>query len=116
MLVDMTTAFLNWTLEEEMFMKQPECFEIYGKEGMVCKSNKSIYGLKLSPRCWNSTIDIYLQESGFSQSKADPCIYLKDAGGETPIYLGVYVDEIIIAAKSNLQLQLVKDCLSQKFV
>ena len=112
-LVNVTTAFLNGTLEEEVFMHQREGFVIKGKEGMACKFNKVIYGLKQSLRCWNSTIDSYLQESGFSQSKADPCIYLKDAGGEVPIYL--YVDDITIAAKSSLQLQQVKDCLSQKF-
>ena len=114
-LVDVTTAFLNGTLEEEEFMKQPEGFVIEGKEGILCKLNKSIHGLKQSPRCWNSTIDSYLQESGFSQSKADPCIYFKDAGGEAPIYLGVNVGDIIIVAKSDLQLLQLKDNLSQKF-
>ena len=79
-LVDVTTAFINGTLEEEVFMKQLEGFVIKGKEGMVCKLNKSIYGLKQSPRCWKSSIDSYLQEPGFSQFKADLCIYFKDAG------------------------------------
>jgi len=71
----------------------------------MCKFNKCMFGVKPFLRCWDSTIDGYLQESGFIQSKADPCIYFKDAGGEAPNYLGVYADGIIIAAKSNLQLQ-----------
>ena len=41
-LVGVTSAFINGTLEEEVFMKQPEGFEIKGKEGMVYKLNKSI--------------------------------------------------------------------------
>ena len=45
--VDVTTAFLNGTLEEEVFMKQPEGFEIEGKKHIVCRLKKNIYGLNL---------------------------------------------------------------------
>ena len=48
--VDVTTAFLNGTLEEEVFMKQPEGFIVPGSEKLVCRLKKSIYGLKQSPR------------------------------------------------------------------
>ncbi len=95
-------------------MKQPEGFKICGKENLVCKLNKSIYGLKQSPRCWNTTLDSHLKKIGFIQSKADPCIYHK-AGGEAPIYMGVYVDDIVIAGKTDFQLHNVKESLSQKF-
>ena len=49
--VDMHTAFLNATLQEEVFMKQPIGYEKKGKEHLVCKLQKSIYGLKQSSRC-----------------------------------------------------------------
>jgi hypothetical protein len=42
--VDVTTAFLNGMLKEEDFMKQPEGFEIQGKEHLFCRLKKSIYG------------------------------------------------------------------------
>ena len=42
--VDVTTAFLNGKLEEEVYMKQPEGFVVPGKEHLVCKLKKSIYG------------------------------------------------------------------------
>ena len=58
--VDVTTVFLNGTLEEEVFMKQPEGFEIDGKEHLVCKLKKSIYGLKQSPCCrhWKLNVSV----------------------------------------------------------
>ncbi len=43
--VDITTAFLNGQLEEEVYMKQPESFEKAGQERLVCKLRKSLYGL-----------------------------------------------------------------------
>ena len=69
--VDVTTAFLNGTLEEEVYMKQSEGFSKEGEEHLVCKLKKSIYGLKQSPRCWNMALDSYLRELGFKQSTSD---------------------------------------------
>ena len=73
--MDVTTAFLNGELKEEVYMRQPEPegFAAKGKEDLVCKLKKSIYGLKQSPRCWNSALDNYLKELGFSQVSGDPC-------------------------------------------
>ena len=51
--MDVSTAFLNGALAEEVYMKQPEGFTEKGKEHLVCRLNRSIYGLKQSPRCWN---------------------------------------------------------------
>lgn len=40
-------------------MKQREAFEIQGKDHLVCRVKKSIYGLKQSPHCWNAALDTY---------------------------------------------------------
>ena len=112
--IDVTTAFLNGTLEEEVFMRQPEGFATKGKEHLVCKLNKSIYGLKQSPRCWNVALDSHLKQMGFSQSNGDPCIYYKGKGEEM-VYMGVYVDDIILAAKTESKLEQEKKALAKKF-
>ena len=44
--MDVKTAFLNGDLDEDVYMEQPTCFIEVGKEHLVCKLNKSIYGLK----------------------------------------------------------------------
>jgi len=112
--VDVITAFLNGTLEDEVYMQQPKGFECQGKEEFVCKLNKSIYGLKQSPRCWNSTLDAYLKEMQFTQTASDPCIYYRNVGRDM-MFIGVYVDNIILVAKNEKQLKQVKDDLSSKF-
>lgn len=111
--VDVTTAFLNGNLEEEIYMKQPKGFVTEGKEHLVCKLKKSIYGLKQSPRCWNTALDSHLKEMGFTQSTSDPCIYM-NAGGDVT-YIGVYVDDIILAGRSEDRIKEVKSALSRKF-
>ena len=55
--LDITTAFLNGELQEEVYMEQPEGFKVRGKEGLVCKLKHSLYGLKQAPGCWNSVLD-----------------------------------------------------------
>ena len=49
--VDVTTALLNGELEEEVYMSQPEGFVAEGREHLVCRLKKSLYGLKQSPPC-----------------------------------------------------------------
>ena len=63
--MDVKSAFLNGYLREEVYMYQPYCFQVSGKEHLVCKLNKALYGLKYAPRAWYINIDKYLDEQGF---------------------------------------------------
>ena len=111
--VDVITAFLNGKLEVEVYMRQPEGFIAKGQEHLVCKLKESIYGLKQSPRCWNTILDDQLKDMGFVQSASDSCVY-KDSGGEM-FLIGVYVDDIILAGKSDKSIKEVKRALDAKF-
>ena len=101
--LDITTAFLNSELNEDIYMKQPEGFEVKGKEHLVCKLNRSLYGLKQSPRCWNEALNSQLKMH-FKQLENDPCIYTLTLGGEIFI-VAVYVDDIILASQSSTRIQ-----------
>jgi hypothetical protein len=62
---------------------------------LVCKINKSLYGLKKSPRMWYQKFDTYILGLGFVRSRADHCVYSKKVGNQF-IYLVLYVDEMLL--------------------
>jgi len=47
--LDVKTVFLHGELEEDIYMNQPKGFVIPGKENLMCRLKKSLYGLKQSP-------------------------------------------------------------------
>ena len=108
--MDVVTAFLNGTLEEDIYMEQPDGYVEQGKEDLVCKLRKSLYGLKQSPRCWNKAFTEFMKSIGFNQGTADPCIYVRDT-----CIVAVYVDDLIIATKTLEEMQEVKQLLSSQF-
>ena len=98
--MDVTTAFLYGDLEEEVYLQQPEGAAIPGQEHMVCKLKKSLYGLKQSPRCWNTRLDGHLKQLGFKALKTDSALYTRGVKHEK-IMLAVYVDDLLISSKSS---------------
>lgn len=74
--LDVKTAFLHGDLEEEIYMEQPEGFEVEGKEHMVCKLKKSLYGLKQAPRQWYKKFDSFMVGHGYKRTDAIPmCVH-----------------------------------------
>ena len=96
--VDISHAFINSDIDTEVYMKQPEGFEQGGPE-YVCKLNKSLYGLKQSPRLWGEKLAAVLGTMGFNKLKSDPSVYLY-VRDDVRIIVPVFVDDITIASKS----------------
>ena len=79
--MDVTTAFLNGDLKE-IFMQQPDGYIQPGKEHLVCRLKKSLYRLKQAPRCWNVKFTNHMKATGFHQSDAGPCVFVRTGQNE----------------------------------
>ncbi|CAI7826448.1 unnamed protein product [Closterium sp. NIES-54] len=96
--MDVTTAFLNGVLEEEIFMAQPEGFD--DGSGRVLRLKKALYGLKQAPRQWYMKLRGVLEEIGFTPSTADHSLFMLGEG-EQRSFMVVYVDDILIFSPSS---------------
>ena len=113
--LDVKTTFLHGELEEDILMNQPEGFAIEGKEDYVCRLKKSLYGLKQSPRQWYKKFDSFMVKHGYSRSPYDCCVYHSKLEDGSLIYLLLYVDDMLIAARDKLAIQKMKMLLSSEF-
>ncbi len=111
--VDITSAFTNGDLDEEIYMKQPEGFHI-GSSHQVCRLRKSLYGLKQSARQWNKKLHSVLTELGFSRIESDRSVYIY-SNGEVRIIVPIYIDDITLASKSPAAIDKYVQLLSQHF-
>ncbi|MCQ7012854.1 hypothetical protein M9Y11_18445, partial [Clostridioides difficile] len=112
--MDVKTAFLNGSLEENIYMKQPEGFIAKGQEHMVCKLKKSIYGLKQASRSWNIRFDEVIQSYGFTQCPDEQCVYRR-RDENVVVFLVLYVDDILLIGNSKKVLSDVRVWLSKQF-
>lgn len=90
--MDIETEFLNSTLSEEVYMKQPEGVVTAGKEDWVCKLHKSLYGLKQAPRAWHQALTSFLTREGFEKISCESCIYIRRSRDELE-FVAIYVDD-----------------------
>jgi len=106
--MDVVTAFLGSKLHEEVYVSLP--VGVFGRERLACL-NRSLYGLKQSPRCWYTTIDNFLiTKMGFRQGRFGCCVDTHDNG----TILALYVDDMLIAGALR-EVKLICDKLKSTF-
>lgn len=92
--LDVNTAFLHGDLHEEVYMKPPPGLQI-SDPNLVCKLEKSLYGLKQASRQWNAKLTEVLLCSGYIQSRYDYSLFTKSNGSGFTAIL-VYVDDLAL--------------------
>jgi hypothetical protein len=108
--MDVVTAFLNGTLDEEIYVDPPPGFP---ENGQVLKLKKSLYGLKQAPRCWYSMLKAYLISEKWVISSYDPCVFILN--GANVMVMTVYVDDINIFGPNEEQIIDFKETISSHF-
>ena len=106
--LDIKTAFLHEELEEEIYMLQPEGFAEKEKENLVCRLNKTLYGLKQALRCWYKRFYFFIMSLGYNKLNLDHCAYYKRFKDNNFIILLFYVDDMLIAGPNKDRVQKLK--------
>ncbi|MCO5573253.1 hypothetical protein L7F22_027022 [Adiantum nelumboides] len=110
--MDVKTAFLNGYLEEDTYMDQPPHFVDSKNSDYVCHLQRSIYGLKQSPRQWNARFTVFMIRAGFQRCVTDVSVYTRH-GRDGLLALALYVDDIVLMAPTLQSITSIKDELPE---
>lgn len=106
---DVKTAFLNGSLDQEVYMRVPQG---YTETNKVCLLKKALYGLKQAPLRWYKRLTTFLRNEDFTQLMSDRCIFKST---DNSIYIAIHVDDGIIVGKDLKAIQKIINKLEQTF-
>ena len=106
-------VFLHGDLHEEVYMKIPSGLEV-PNTGLVCKLNKSLYGLKQASRQWYAKLTEASSSRGYSHSHYDHSLfYRKD--GSLVVFVAVYADNVVLIGTNTTEITQLKVYLDNTF-
>ncbi|CAI7770658.1 unnamed protein product, partial [Closterium sp. NIES-53] len=112
--LDFSTAFLQGSLHEEIWLRRPPGFTGSFPPGTQWSLRRPVYGLRQAPREWHDTLRTTLAALGFAPSTADPSLFLRTDTSLPPFYIFVYVDDLVFAIADTAGLAHVKSELQKR--
>ncbi|CAI7739276.1 unnamed protein product [Closterium sp. NIES-54] len=112
--LDFSTAFLQGSLHEEIWLRRPPGFTGSFPTGTQWSLCRPVYGLRQAPREWHDTLRTTLAALGFVPSTVDPSLFLRTDTSLPPFYVLVYVDDLVFATADTEALTLVKSELQKR--
>ncbi|CAI5987202.1 unnamed protein product [Closterium sp. NIES-64] len=112
--LDFSTAFLQGSLQEEIWMRRTPGFTGSFPPGTQWSLWRPVYGLRQAPREWHETLRTTLAALGFAPSTADLSLFLRTDTSLTSFYILVYVDDLVFATADTEALALVKSELQKR--
>ncbi|GJT90412.1 putative ribonuclease H-like domain-containing protein [Tanacetum coccineum] len=95
--MDVKSAFLNGTIDEEVYVSQPPGFVDPKFPKKVYKVVKALYGLHQAPRAWYATLSTFLLKSEYRRGTIDKTLFIKKDMNDIML-VQVYVDDIIFGS------------------
>ncbi|CAI5479951.1 unnamed protein product [Closterium sp. Yama58-4] len=112
--LDFSTAFLQGSLHEEIWLCRPPGFTRSFPPGTQWSLRRPVYGLRQAPHEWHDTLRTTLAALGFAPSTADPSLFLRTDTSLPPFYIVIYVDDLVFATADTEALALVKSELQKR--
>lgn len=109
------TTFLHIELEEEIYMFQLKGLKKEGKENLICRFTKSLYGLNQALICWYKRFDSFITSLDYNRLNSYHCMYYKRFDDNDYIILLLYVDDILVVCPNKDQVQELKAQLVREF-
>jgi hypothetical protein len=116
--IDIKGTYLNGELteKEQIYMCQPPGFSAPNLKGLVCRLQKTLYGLKQSSRRWyQKLMEILVDRMGLTQCNVDQAVFFRHGKDGDIVVVVVHVDDCTITALSLGLLQKFKTEI-QKYV
>jgi hypothetical protein len=113
---DVPSAYVkaNVPADMDIYMNQPKGFEVKGKETWYARLDKALYGIPPAGQCWYDDCSEFLKSIGFTQSRADPCIFTK-SDEEGKMVISLTVDDFLEFATSSKLQENIRGMLLNKF-
>ncbi|CAI7803026.1 unnamed protein product [Closterium sp. NIES-54] len=112
--LEFSTAFLQGSLHEEIWLRRPPGFTGSFPAGTQWSLRRPVYGLRQAPREWHDTLRTTLAALGFAPSTADPSLFLRTDATLPPFYVLVYVDDLVFATADTEALTHMKSELQKR--
>ncbi|CAI7799932.1 unnamed protein product [Closterium sp. NIES-53] len=112
--LDISTAFLQGSLHEEIWLRRPLGFTGTFPPGTQRSLHRPVYGLRQALREWHDTLRTTLAALGFAPSTADPSLFLRTDTSLSSFYILVYVDNLVFATADTAGLAHVKSELQKR--
>ncbi|CAI7783884.1 unnamed protein product [Closterium sp. NIES-54] len=112
--LDFSTAFLQGSQHEEIWLRRPPGFTESFPPGTQWSLRRPLYGLRQAPRKWHDTLRTTLAALGFAPSTVDPSLFLRTDTFLPPFYILVYVDDLVFATADTAGLAHVKSELQKR--
>ncbi|CAI7896728.1 unnamed protein product [Closterium sp. NIES-54] len=112
--LDFSTAFLQGSLHEEIWLHRPPGFTGSFPAGTQWSLRRPVYGLRQAPREWHDTLRTTITALGFAPSTSDPSLFLRTDTTLLPFYVLVYVNDLVFATADTEALAHVKSELQKR--
>ncbi|KAJ9567259.1 hypothetical protein OSB04_003225 [Centaurea solstitialis] len=112
--MDVKSAFLYGTIDEEVYVFQPLGFEDPKYHEKVYKLKKALYELHQAPTAWYDTLSTYLLENGFERGVIDKTLFIKREKKEV-LLVQIYVDDIIFGFTKEDMCKEFEELMHKKF-